>query len=152
MRGERATPSFAKLRPASGKSSAAARSASKKTNTRCEIVLRRELWRRGLRFRLHVQGLPGRPDIVFPRARLAVFCDGDFWHGRDLQRRLETLALGHNAEYWVAKIRRNVERDRKQTRTLEDAHWTVLRVWETDVLRRTREIADDVVALLKPHQ
>lgn len=126
----------------------AARGASVKTNTRCELALRRELWRRGHRYRLHVPGLPGRPDIVFPRHRLVVFCDGDFWHGRDLEHRLAKLGRGHNSTYWVAKVRRNVERDRQQTRMLREAGWTVLRIWETDVLRRTLEIADEVVAAL----
>src|SRR5271166_5592080 len=109
MRRERTTPSFKGLHPASVKASAAARGASAKTNTRCELVLRRELWRRGLRYRLHPPGLPGRPDIVFTKQRVVVFCDGDFWHGRDLEKRLADLAAGHNATYWLAKVQRNVE-------------------------------------------
>jgi DNA mismatch endonuclease (patch repair protein) len=107
-------------------------------------LLRRELWRRGLRYCLHVAGLPGRPDIVFPKRRIAIFCDGDFWHGRNLDARLRTLARGHNAAYWIAKIRGNVERDRQNTLALEAAGWVVLRFWETDVLRETQKIADRV--------
>jgi len=87
-------PSFRGLRSASKTASAAARGASRKTDTRCELVLRRELWRMGLRYRLHVPGLPGRPDIVFLRDRVVVFCDGDFWHGRDLERRIAKLRRG----------------------------------------------------------
>lgn len=79
-------PSFKGLKPASPRASAAARGASKKMDTRCEIVLRRELWRRGIRYRLHVPGLPGRPNIVFPRQRVLVLCDGEFWHGRNLEQ------------------------------------------------------------------
>jgi len=146
---ERATPTFAGLRPASERASAAARTSSKKANTRCELVLRRQLWSRGLRYRVNVPGLPGRPDIVFPRVRLAIFCDGDFWHGRDFQNRLTKLRRGHNSAYWVAKVRRNVERDCQQTRMLEEAGWTVLRVWETDILSRTSDLADEVIAALK---
>jgi DNA mismatch endonuclease (patch repair protein) len=74
----RATPSFGGLRPASVRASSAARGASRKANTRCELVLRRQCWRSGLRYRLHHIGLPGCPDLVFPRSRVAVFCDGDF--------------------------------------------------------------------------
>lgn len=144
----RTTPSFAGLRPASESASTAARGASAKTNTRCELVLRRELWRRGLRYRLHVPGLPGRPDVVFPRHRVVVFCDGDFWHGRDLENRVRKLARGHNGSYWVAKVRRNVARDRETDRALEGAGWVVVRVWETDVLRAPRESANRVAELL----
>jgi DNA mismatch endonuclease (patch repair protein) len=145
---QRTTPSFTGLVAASKHASTAARGASAKTNTRCEIALRRELWRRGLRYRLHVGGLPGRPDVVFPIQRVAVFCDGDFWHGRDLEKRLAKLAAGHNAVYWVAKVRRNVERDHQNTRSLEAAGWIVLRFWETDVRRRPEDAADQVAAAL----
>ena len=141
-------PSFGALRPASKKASAAARGASRKKNTRCELALRRELWRRGLRYRLHVAGLPGHPDIVFPKRRLVVFCDGDFWHGRDLVRRLAKLAKGHNATYWVAKVERNVRRDRETTQARRDAGWIVVRFWETDVLRSPPEAARRVIETL----
>lgn len=142
------TPSFQGLRPASSKTSAVARATSKKIDTRCETSLRRELWRRGLRYRLHGADLPGRPDIVFPKNRVAVFCDGDFWHGRDIDARLTKLAAGHNSTYWVSKIRRNVERDRRQSEMLKALGWVVLRFWETDILRNTAEIADRVVSSL----
>lgn len=144
----RTTPSFAGLRPASEKASTAARRASAKKNTRCELALRRELWRRGLRYRLHVPGLPGRPDIVFPGHRLVIFCDGDFWHGRDLDHRLKKLTRGHNAAYWTAKIQRNVERDQQNTRALTAMGWNVLRFWETEVLRETTKVADRIEVLL----
>lgn len=143
------SPSFQGLRPASKKASAAARGASAKANTRCELILRRELWRRGLRYRLHAPGLPGRPDIVFSKYQLLVFCDGDFWHGRNLETRLTKLARGHNATYWVQKVQRNVQRDRRHTAALAAANWVVLRFWETDVLRRTTEIADRIAAALE---
>jgi len=145
---QRLTPSFAGLGPASKNASAAARGASRKTDTRCELVLRRELWRRGLRYRLHVADLHGRPDIVFPRERVVVFCDGDFWHGRDLESRLAKLGRGHNATYWVAKVQRNVVRDRENQRVLEAAGWTVVRIWETDVLFTPGRAADRVTKIL----
>ena len=141
-------PSFTGLVPASSRSSAAARGASSKGNTRCELALRRELWRRGLRYRLHVPKLPGRPDIVFLRRKLAIFCDGDFWHGRNLEQRILKLRRGHNAPYWVNKIRRNVARDLQIARRLELEGWTVLRFWETDILQSARRIADQIEALV----
>ncbi|SRR5258708_6035503 len=140
--------SFEGLTPGSARSSVAARGASRKTDTNCELALRREIWRRGLRYRLHDRRLPGCPDIVFRAQRVAVFCDGDFWHGRDIDARLARLAKGHNATYWVAKLRRNVERDLRHTLALEAAGWTVLRFWETDLLRETDAIADRVAAVL----
>lgn len=144
--------SFKGLQPASLKASAAARGSSKKINTRCETVLRRELWRRGLRYRLHYPGLPGHPDIVFISRQVAVFCDGDFWHGRAFESQIAKLAEGHNGTYWVSKIKRNIERDKYQTKQLADAGWVVLRYWETDVLRRPTEIASEICDVLKDRQ
>ncbi len=144
----RATPSFSNLHAASNRASAAARGASIKTGTRCELVLRRELWRMGLRYRLAIRGLPGKPDLVFPRQRVVVFCDGDFWHGRNLESRLERLKRGHNASYWVAKIRRNVHRDLAVTEQLQADGWRVVRVWETDVLRDAAHVACYIKDLL----
>lgn len=72
--------------------------------------------------------------MVFSRARLAVFIDGDYWHGRDLEERTKKLEAGHNAEYWVAKIKGNVARDRRHDEMLRAQGWMVLRFWERDVL------------------
>lgn len=93
--------------------------------------------------------LPGHPDIVLSRARVLVFCDGDFWHGRDLAAREARLAEGHNAAYWVQKIRGNVERDRRNNEALENAGWLVLRFWETDILRDPQRIADVIVTTVR---
>lgn len=79
--------------------------------------------------------LPGRPDIVFRSRRVAIFVDGDFWHGRALERRLAKLETGHNAPYWTAKIQRNVARDRRNDEALSAEGWRVLRFWETDIVR-----------------
>jgi DNA mismatch endonuclease (patch repair protein) len=95
---------------------------------------------------LHVPGLPGKPDIVFARARLVVFCDGDFWHGRRSRERLAKLSRGSNAPYWTAKIASNVARDRRNTRLLRAAGWTVIRLWETDILRDVLRETEKVVA------
>jgi DNA mismatch endonuclease (patch repair protein) len=144
----RSSPTFENLRAASARASATARAASGKANTRCEMTLRRQLWRRGLRYRLNSPTLPGRPDIVFPRYRVAVFCDGDFWHGRNLAMRVAKLSRGHNANYWMAKVQRNVARDRSQTRALRNAGWMVLRFWESDILHRADAIVDQITSAL----
>lgn len=79
----RESPSYKGLVPSSEAASAAARASSRKTDTRCEVKIRSLLWRAGARFRKNVKTLPGKPDIVFPAAHLAIFCDGDFWHGKE---------------------------------------------------------------------
>lgn len=137
-------PSYKGLRPASAQASAAARGSSKKTDTRCEVELRRALWAAGCRYRKNVPGMPGRPDIVFPKAKVAVFCDGDFWHGHDWEARKEKLARGANAPYWVAKIQRNIERDRENTAHLESLGWTVLRFWESEIRADVAALAERV--------
>jgi DNA mismatch endonuclease (patch repair protein) len=111
--------------------------------------LRRELWRLGLRFRLDARELAGRPDIVFRRQKVVVFCDGDFWHGRDLQDRLHRLQQGHNAAYWTQKIRSNVDRDRQNDAALRAEGWTVLRVWESDIRKDAASLAKRIADLLQ---
>jgi DNA mismatch endonuclease (patch repair protein) len=126
-------PSYKGLLPASARATTAARGSSKKTDTRCEVALRKSLWAAGCRYRKNVPELPGWPDVVFSRARLVVFCDGDFWHGHDWEERRRKLSRGSNSEYWLAKIRRNMERDRENDRRLQQDGWTVLRFWESQI-------------------
>jgi DNA mismatch endonuclease, patch repair protein len=98
-------------------------------NTRPEVLLRRALRRAGLRPKLHDRLRPGKPDFSFPRARLAVFVDGDFWHGRCGLPKT-------NTDWWREKFRRNIARDRRQARQLRAAGWSVLRFRERDVERK----------------
>ncbi len=105
-------------------------------NTKPELALRRELFGRGLRYRLHDGRLPGRPDLVFVSARLAVFVDGDFWHGagwqdRGLSRFEDQFPT--NRDFWVGKIRGNMSRDREVERLLQESGWRVLRILESDI-------------------
>jgi len=139
-------PSFKGLKPATKASSYAKRN-NKRRDTKHEILLRKELSRIGLRFRKNVETLPGKPDIVFTRAKLAVFCDGDFWHGRDWRSLKKNLNKGTNAEYWLAKIAANIKRDKRNTALLKKAGWSVIRVWETDIKENPLAIAH----LIKKH-
>lgn len=139
-------PRYEGLTPASKQASRIAQTSSKKSGTRCELALRRALWRLGCRYRLGGQSLPGAPDLVFPGARVVVFCDGDFWHGRNWEQRRARLAAGTNAHYWVAKIERNIRRDQEVTERLEGAGWSVLRFWESEILRSPHEVARVVEA------
>lgn len=127
------TPSYRGLEPRSEAASAAARGSSRKAHTAPELLLRQGLWHGGLRYQLHRADLPGTPDIVFATRRLAVFVDGDFWHGRGWATRRAKLALGHNGAYWTSKIARNMERDRENDRALQAMGWRVLRVWESNI-------------------
>jgi len=137
------------LSPASNRASKTARGSSKKRDTTPELRLRVALRAKGLRgYRVDVGTLPGRPDVVFAAAKVAVFCDGDFWHGRDLGKRLAKLARGHNAPYWVAKISGNVARDRRHDGELESAGWRVLRYWESDLRTNADAIAEEVRRLV----
>jgi DNA mismatch endonuclease, patch repair protein len=139
---------FDGLRPASESASLAKR-ANKGKNTAAELVLRRAIWRRGLRYRLHATDLPGKPDIIFRKARIVVFCDGDFWHGRKFDQRRERLARGSNGEYWIGKIEGNIVRDARQNRLLRQAGWRILRFWETDVLRNPQKAAKRVTRVVQ---
>ncbi len=127
--------SFRGRSPASPAASNAARCASRKTGTRCELELRRALWKFGFRYRKNYDGLPGKPDIAFISPRVVVFCDGDFWHGRDWPSRRAKLLKGNNGDYWCAKIERNIQRDQQITARLEADGWVVLRFWESEIRR-----------------
>ncbi|HEX5716040.1 MAG TPA: very short patch repair endonuclease [Thermoanaerobaculia bacterium] len=135
-------------KPASPRASAAGRGSSKKSDTKCERLLRQALWAAGYRYRKNVANLPGHPDVVFRRARLAVFVDGDFWHGRDWEYRRQKLQAGSNPDYWIAKIQRNMERDRETTSRLQELGWTVLRFWESEIQASPQEVVQKIGAAL----
>jgi DNA mismatch endonuclease, patch repair protein len=124
----------------------------KSKDSKAELALRRELHARGVRFRLHAADVVGRPDVVIRRAKLAVFVDGDFWHGNAWRLRglpsLEAL-FPNRTEWWVSKIQRTMRRDEEVTSALENAGWTVVRLWESDILNDSRAAAERVVAVLE---
>lgn len=104
-------------------------SAIRSKNTRIEVLLRKALWHKGVRYRKNVKVLNCHPDIVITKYKIAVFCDGDFWHGKNA----ENCVFENNANFWKEKIRRNIERDLENTIELRDNGWTVLRFWETEI-------------------
>jgi len=122
---------------------------NRSSDTAHERVLRAHLWRRGFRYRKNCKGLPGKPDIVFPKARVAVFCDGDFWHGRNWHRLSKKLEKGANAFYWIPKIDANRKRDRRNDRLLKKDGWTVVRLWETDIHDDPERAARAVEVLIR---
>ena len=98
--------------------------------------MRKELWKRGLRYRKNVNGIIGKPDIVFIGKKIAVFCDSEFWHGYDLEHK--KYEFKSRQDFWIPKIERNMERDKEVTEGLEKDGWTVIRFWG-------KEIKSDVV-------
>jgi DNA mismatch endonuclease (patch repair protein) len=109
----------------------------KNKDTKIEVSLRSALHRAGFRFRKNYSLAIGRPDIAFPKARIAIFVDGDFWHARILHDvGLEALRLSlrtENREFWLAKLQKNRLRDLKVSRQLESQGWVVIRFWESDL-------------------
>lgn len=114
---------------------------------RADRALGAALWRRGFRYRRQSK-LFGKPDLVFPGPRVVVFVDGDFWHGRCLDERIARGDFRRNADYWIAKLRRNAERDVEVNQRLTAEDWHVIRVWESEVKRdlpgMTARIAEEL--------
>jgi DNA mismatch endonuclease (patch repair protein) len=128
----RRAPRFDGFKPSSPIASSVGR-ANRKRGTAPERLLRRALREEGARFTTNAAQITGKPDIVFRPVRVAVFCDGDFWHGRDWIHRKRKLARGSNARYWIAKIAANRARDKRVSAILAAAGWLAIRVWESDV-------------------
>ena len=113
-------------------------------DTKVEILLRKALWHKGLRYRKNVKNLPGTPDIVFTKHKIAIFVDGDFWHARGHQDRPgEQVAT--NKEFWRKKLADNVERDRFVNDALLEQGWLVLRFWESDVKKDLNKCVNEVL-------
>lgn len=123
-------------------------------DTRPEMAVRRRLWALGYRYRVHPKGVIGRPDIVFMPLRVAVFVDGDFWHGNPHEWRRRGCEkfedmFPSRKEWWSAKIRRNMERDRIVNRELRRAGWCVVRCWERSIERDVEAVVDRIVRALE---
>lgn len=109
--------------------------AIKSKDTEIELILRKELWSRGYRYRKNYKKLIGKPDIALTKYKIAIFCDSEFWHGKNYQE--GTDRIGTNSEYWKNKIKRNMERDKEVDTELATQGWTVLRFWEKDIRKNT---------------
>ena len=103
----------------------------KTKNTSIEIKLRKALWRRGVRYRVNYKRLPGTPDIAITKYRIAIFCDGELFHGKGFEA--GKMRFDTNKAYWEAKIKRNIERDRAVDAELQKMGWTVLRFWGNEI-------------------
>ncbi len=141
-------PSFKLFHPTS-ETSSITKSKNRSKNTRAELVLRSQIWKLGLRYRLHDPDLPGKPDLVFASAKVVLFCDGDFWHGRNWKKLKRELKGRKNSKYWIPKIAANIYRDLLQKRELETMGWRVVRLWETDILEDPTAAAATVEGIVR---
>lgn len=112
----------------------------KNKDSKIEIILRKELWDRGLRYQKNVTSILGKPDLVFKGKKVAVFCDSEFWHGYNWEERKKDFKS--NQEFWIPKIERNMERDYEVTKELEKQGWIVLRFWGNEIKKNTVGCAD----------
>lgn len=115
-------------------------SSVKSKDTDIEIILRKALWKRGFRYRKNDKKLPGKPDIVLSKYKIAIFCDAEFWHGKDWYEVLRPQIMrGKNSEYWEKKITNNMNRDMEVNKQLMFLGWTVIRFWGKEIKKNTDE-------------
>ncbi len=137
--------------------------AIKAKNTKPEMIVRKGLWSRGFRYRLNHKRLPGYPDLVLRKYRTCIFVNGCFWHGHHINLRLDNLDLDEiqnsecckipksNRDFWVAKIRRNKERDKEEQRKLAEMGWHCITVWECELKPSKREDTLESLAFTLNH-
>ncbi|MCW3777729.1 very short patch repair endonuclease [Levilactobacillus namurensis] len=102
---------------------------------RAETLLAKTLWHHGIRYHRNDKSLPGSPDIAITKSKIAIFVDGEFWHGQDWPNRKQRLK--RNREYWIKKIEENMARDKRDDLQLREAGWLPLHFWEKQVLKNT---------------
>jgi DNA mismatch endonuclease (patch repair protein) len=111
-------------------------------NTSIEILLRKALWHEGIRYRKDYSKLPGKPDIAITKYKIAIFCDGELWHGKDWKTKKEKIKT--NRDYWIPKIERNMERDIENEKKLENMGWTVIRFWGKEIKKYLMECVNEI--------
>ena len=121
-------------------------------DTKIEVLLRKALWNRGYRYRKNYRDLPGKPDIALTKYKIAIFCDGEFFHGKDWDVLRPSLEKSNNSEYWISKISKNRKRDDEVNKKLLFMGWTVIRFWGRDIKNNTDEcikVIDEAVFEIK---
>lgn len=114
----------------------------KNKDSKIELNLRKELWKRGLRYQKNRNDIFGKPDIVFKGKKIAVFCDSEFWHGYDWEHRKNDFKSNH--DFWFSKIERNIQRDSQVTSKLVGEGWIVLRFWGNEIKKDVIRCADEI--------
>ena len=118
--------------------------AVKNKDSKIELLLRKELWSRGIRYRKNTSKVFGHPDIAFLGRKIAVFCDSEFWHGYDWDNKKQKIKT--RREFWIPKIERNMQRDIEVNERLKTDGWRVIRFWGNDIKRDVKACADVVQA------
>jgi len=117
--------------------------AVKNKDSKIEVSLRKALYRKGYRYRKNYSKVYGKPDIVFTKEKIAVFCDSEFWHGYDWENRKADFKS--NREFWIPKIERNMERDKEVTAYLEATGYVVLRYWGKSIIKDFDAVISEIV-------
>lgn len=115
-------------------------------NSKIEILLRKELWARGLHYQKNSKKVFGHPDLVFLGKKVAVFCDSEFWHGYDWETKKHEIKS--NQDFWTKKIEKNIERDQIVNQVLREEGWVVIRFWGSDIKKDCKKCADKVEEIL----
>lgn len=111
-----------------------------------EVMLAKSLWHKGYRYRLNYKELPGSPDIALTKYRIAIFIDGEFWHGKDFEQR--KTKLKNNKVYWIEKIQENIDRDLKNDKLLRQMDWYPIHFWSNDVIKYCNQCVEEVICLI----
>ena len=111
-----------------------------------EIMIAKSLWHRGYRYRLNYKTLPESPDIALTKYRIAIFIDGEFWHGKDFEQR--KTKLKNNKDYWIEKIQENIDRDVKNDKLLRQMEWYPIHFWSNDVIKYCNQCVEEVICLI----
>lgn len=119
----------------------------KNKDSEIELMLRRELWKRNIRYRKNVTRIFGKPDIAFIRKKVAVFVDSEFWHGFNWE--VKKNEVKSNRDFWITKIERNMERDAEVNQYLQNEGWLVLRFWGNEIKKDVTTCADKIESALK---
>ena len=114
----------------------------KSKDTSIEIVFRKALWKAGFRYRKNYKKLPGKPDIALTKQKIAIFCDGEFWHGKNWDEYKEKIKS--NRKYWIPKIDKNIKRDFEIDRDLKFMGWEVLHFWGNDIKKNLQGCIEQV--------
>lgn len=121
--------------------------AVKSKGTKIEVLLQKELWHRGLRYRKNVRNIYGKPDIAFIGKKIAVFCDSEFFHGFDWE--IKSKEIKSNREFWIPKIEKNIQRDKDVTDKLKKDGWIVLRFWGNEIKNDVSGCADKIESVIR---
>ena len=116
------------------------------TDTKAEIMLRKMLWNAGIRYRMNYNKLHGKPDIAITTKKIAIFIDGEFWHGYNWKQK--KIRIKANRNYWIPKIERNILRAKEVNKILRKQDWKVMRFWEHQVKKDSLSVVNKIIAAL----